>query len=134
MPLLPIAAAAAATFNLVCGGTISTTNINGDQNEPFSYTYRFDLDRKLMCDGDCKGTNPIERVEPGYLLLSSKNVDTVSERDRSEMTIDRETGDFKGYSSSENRRLGPASILLMKWVGKCERQPFTGFPQPVTKF
>jgi hypothetical protein len=25
-------------------------------------------------------------------------------------------------------------LLLLKWDGRCERAPFTGFPKPDTKF
>lgn len=134
MPITPFAAAAAATFNLVCAGNVASNDVTGETTTPFSYTYRIDLDKSLYCDGECKATRAINEVKPAYLILDSKSVDSPSEKSMNSMTIDRETGELKGLATYESHRIGPASILLMKWTGKCEKADFTGFPAPVTKF
>lgn len=128
------AIAAAAAFNLVCSGTLTSSSfVGGEKSEPFTYIYRLDIDRKIYCDGDCKATRPIEAIQPTQIMLSSSNVDTPSERATSFTMIDRETGAFQS-SSTSSQRGDRRTILVMKWTGQCEKAAFTGFPKFDTKF
>jgi hypothetical protein len=127
------AAAAAALFNLVCTGTRHTESVYHKKNEPFSYTYRFDLDRKIFCDGDCHATRPIPAVLPTRLRLTDDRVDNAAMSVSDFVYIDRQTGEFHGtytYVSMRDRN----GLLLIESTGHCERVDFTGFPVIENKF
>lgn len=123
--------AAAAAFNLVCSGTLSQKSFQTERAEPYSYTYRIDLDAKKFCGDECKAISDIAEVQPGFIrLFPNKNIDTPRLREFSNETINRETGRHSALSTSGFGR----NILIMKWEGKCERSAFTGFPEFKTKF
>jgi hypothetical protein len=130
--MIQVAVAAAAAFNLVCTGTVESEDIfSGKQIEPYSYTYRIDLATKRWCDGECLAPKDIAAVLPTALILSPKrDIETPTVKDFRDGSIDRRTGRHSILSSSGRGR----SILLMKWEGQCEKQPFTGFPKFDTKF
>jgi hypothetical protein len=121
-----------AQFNLVCSGTLTTESLAlGKKSEPYSYTYRFDLKSNKYCEGECKATRAILRVDPTVITLADEKTDTPSERSIHAETIDRETGRHYILRNTDSNDLG---IMLMKWEGQCEKAPFTGFPEFKTKF
>lgn len=129
--LLTTGAAVAAAFNLVCSGTIESTTLEGTRTEPYSYIYRLDLDAKKWCDDGCGVLRDIAEVQPAFIVLQpNKNIDTSTQKEFYETRIERETGRETTLLTSGRR----ASILIMKWEGQCEKQPFTGFPKFDTKF
>lgn len=130
--MIHLAAAAAATFNLVCTGTIESESFyGGKKTEPYSYTYRLNLDSKKWCEQDCKVLHHIADVQPGVLVLSPrKDIDTATRKEFTSGEINRETG-RQTILATSGRRDG---ILIMKWEGQCEKAPFSGFPTLSTKF
>lgn len=129
-----IAAVVAATFNLTCSGTHTTKAFQVDTTEPFSISYRIDLDKKLVCEGECKVTRPIKEVLPTSIILEEETIDTPSSYRMRLVGINRETGEYTAMSSDRSNAIGPASIYITKRAGQCVRSDFTGFPTPVTKF
>jgi hypothetical protein len=122
--------AAAAAFNLVCSGTLSTDSFYKKDTEPFTLTLRVDLDRKKYCENECRALLDIQEVQPTSIKLKSENIDTPRERLFVDISVNRETGKYSGLSTSGFRQ----GILILKWDGQCERQGFTGFPEFQTKF
>lgn len=125
--------AAAAAFNLICTGTVSTKSVYKEKSEAFSTEYRIDLDKGVYCDGECKATRQIPKVEPTAIYLLDKKVDVPSEESLNSMWVSRETGALTGVFTYKNPR-ERYSILIMKWAGQCEKKPFSGFPKFDTKF
>lgn len=131
--MVSMALAAAAAFNLVCSGTMTAETIAGNKREPYTAIYRVDLDRQLWCESECRAHHPIQSVQPGSLTLHSDEVDSPSEKSSMLNQIDRVTG--KHLITSTKKTYGRfAMIIIMKYDGQCERQPFTGFPEIETKF
>lgn len=132
MQLLFLVSATSAAFNLVCSGTITTDSMfDHGKKEPYTYTYRIDLDKKKYCEADCGAIKDIYEVQPASIKLEApKNVDTIDEKSFEDGFIDRQTGHQQLLAESGRE----ASILIMKWDGQCEKQPFTGFPKIETKF
>lgn len=128
-----VTAAPAAQFNLTCSGTQSTKSIEGETSEPYTSTYRIDLDRKKWCEGDCKALHDIASVQPTQLTLETENVDTVSERSTLSNIVDRETGTHKISATSSTPR-AHATAITLNWDGRCEPALFSGFPDVPTKF
>lgn len=125
--------AVAAAFNLICTGTMTSRSIAGEKSEPFEHIYRIDLDRQLWCESDCKTQREIFAVQPTSITLQSVDKDTPSVRQMISTTIDRETGEFRSLVTDQIPGRS-STIIILKWAGKCERQPFTGFPKVETKF
>lgn len=126
-------ATAAATFNLLCSGMIATTSLTGTDEKPFEVEYRLDLNKKLYCEATCPAHRAIVDIQPVSITLDDKKVDTLSEQSTMSMRINREDGSISGlYTYRIPRRAD--SILMMKWTGKCEKRPFSGFPAFETKF
>ena len=125
--------AAAATFNLTCTGTMESKTIFGEETEPYSYTYRMDLDAQKWCDGECKALFPIHAIHPTEIELQYDKSSSPSEEKLTANSIDRETGRQSILATSKNPR-DPRSILIIKWEGMCEKSDFTGFPKFETKF
>lgn len=125
------AVAAAAAFNLVCSGTVTTESVfDGKTSKPYEYTYRIDLNAKKYCTDECIGLRDIADIQPMQITLSETKVDTPREHHWSYMRIDRGTGAHKGVSASGVR----ASRMILEWNGTCEKSEFTGFPTFETKF
>jgi hypothetical protein len=130
MPAL--AFAQTTKFNLACSGSLQSLAPAAliDKTEPYSATYRIDLDAMKWCEADCSTTHSIVEVTPTALTLQSKTVDTPRELDKLRNYISRETG---RHSITAEAGTG-ASHMAMFWKGQCEASAFTGFPTPVTKF
>jgi hypothetical protein len=131
--MINIAVAAAMTMNLLCAGTLDSESIAGSTSKPFNTTFRIDLDKKIYCDDECKATHPLADVLPTTIVFDKKDVDGLTERSMTSLSVNRETGEYTGlytYSDPRNR----ASVLIMKWKGQCTKQDFTGFPTFTTKF
>lgn len=129
--MLTWATAAVAAFNLVCSGTVTSEMSSQKKSEPYTYTYRINLNAGLYCAGPCKAQGKIHEIQPTRLILADVRTDTSKERYIETNSIDRETGAHFILISSEMPLL-PNS--LKKWTGSCEKAPFTGFPKVETKF
>lgn len=126
-------AAVAATFNLVCTGTSTSESMMGKEVEPYSYEYRFDLAKGVYCEGECKATRPVKRIDPTTIYLSDETKDNLSSHEVESNRIDRETGS-QSILYTRRSRTDRFDLMIMKWQGQCEKRPFTGFPAFETKF
>lgn len=124
------AAAAAAAFNLICTGTVQSTSATGRTATPYSMTYRIDLSQGKWCDGECAAPRDLARVLPTQLVLQDDNEDSPRRREMMVVQIDRDTGAHRIFATSG---IGVAAIV-MRWEGRCQRAPFSGFPSPRTQF
>ena len=124
--------AIAATFNLVCSGTITTDSFYArGQKEPYSYTYRIDLDKRKWCEGQCGVIRDIHDVQPVRIELEPpEDTNTPTKKRFFSSTINRTTGVHSTLLTSGRG----TDMLIMKWEGSCSKQPFTGFPTFETKF
>ena len=115
--------APSAAFNLLCRGTETSFSKTGDMKEvAYSNVFRIHLGSLRYCDGDCAVTRSIETVEPARI---SFYFNVGSAGFGSELSVNRENGELGGSSVSVDHS--------MKFVtARCEKLPFTGFPQ--TKF
>lgn len=109
---------AVTAFNLLC--TINATSHGGIatlEEKGTEYTFVIDLDKGRYCSKYLCETKPISLVTDSTIFLISKTGDPAS----ISLSISRETGrlDWEfGTGVSETVRMG-----------KCEKQPFTGFPE-----
>lgn len=129
--MLAAAAAAAAAFNLVCTGTLYHKSYFDEGTEPYTYTYRIDLAHRKYCEEACGVLRDIADIHPVVLVLEpDKDIDTATKHEFFRTSIDR----LSGHQTTLDTSGRGIDILIMKWEGQCERQPFTGFPTPQTKF
>ena len=109
----------AAAFNLVCSGTLRSGPLGQalpeEGGEPFTITYRIDLDGRSWCSGACETTEPLADVIGGQILLRDRHHPGGSDV----ITITPATGRF-----TDTRIDGNTATLRS---GTCEAAPFTGF-------
>jgi hypothetical protein len=125
-----MAAAAAAAFNLVCTGTMTVAGGDRDGATPYRTTYRIDLASGKYCEGDCPLLRDIAEVQPSRITLDQRGNPAPGASDYAINVIDRTSGEQTILTSSGRR----GALLYVKSTGRCESQPFTGFPAAVTKF
>lgn len=125
------ATAAAMAFNLVCSGDLTSEDyFSGRQVEPYSYTYRIDLERGKWCENECRALFDLASVQPTQLTLQDRNIDTPRQREWLTNIINRETGEHRILAASGTG----TGRVVMDWRGRCERAEFTGFPAFPTRF
>lgn len=123
-------AVASVAFNLICSGTLSTTTALGSEKEPYTSTFRLDLDSRRWCEGDCRFVKELSGLSDTLITLEAKNADTPRTRDLLLNVIARDTG-----IHTINAAAGTgAGAVVMKWSGVCEKAAFTGFPAVKQKF
>lgn len=129
--MLQAATAVVAAFNLVCTGTSTWRSLGSNSSDPYTHTYRIDLDKKQWCEEGCGIIRDIADVQPVLIEFKPRrNVDNAIEHEFYEWSIDRTSGQ-EHLLWTKGRG---ADITIMKWEGTCIRQPFTGFPSIATKF
>lgn len=109
-----------AAFNLICSGTMRTGPVGlalpEQDGEPFTITYRIDLDARRWCSDTCEETEPLASVFEGQILLRDQH-----EPDGSNVvTIIPAIGRF-----TDTMIQGNTATLRS---GTCRPQTFTGFP------
>jgi hypothetical protein len=114
--ILPVIAA----FNLICSGTMRTGPVGlalpEQDGEPFTITYRIDLDSRRWCSDSCAETEALDSVFEGQIVLRDQH-----EGDGSNVvTIIPAMGRF-----TDTLIEGSTATLRS---GTCEPQTFTGFP------
>jgi hypothetical protein len=109
----------ALAFNLVCSGTMRSGPLGlvlpERDGEPFSITYRIDLEARLWCSDACEATEALAAVFEGQIVLRQLHYPAGS----SVIIFDPATGRF-----SDTRIEGNTATLRS---GSCEPAPFTGF-------
>jgi hypothetical protein len=111
---------AIAAFNLICSGTMRTGPVGlalpERGGEPFTITYRIDLDARRWCSDACEETEPLASVFEGQILLRDRH-----EPDGSNVvTIIPAIGRF-----TDTMIQGDNATLRS---GTCRPETFTGFP------
>lgn len=116
---LPIVAA----FDLICSGTMRTGPIGlalPEQNgEPFTITYRIDLDARLWCTDSCTATEPLAQIVEGQILL----------RDRHDADGSNVVTIFPAMRRFTDTAIAGNTATLRS--GACEPAPFSGFPTDI---
>lgn len=129
MPFYTVAVAAAA-FNLVCTGITEETAIAPRPNKAYRIEYRIDLAAKRFCADDCRKTAPMVAVTDDKLVFSRTEVDTISRRELSQDVADRLSGEHIRFILVGRG----VHQYMMRWIGKCESKPFSGFPDVKHRF
>lgn len=126
-------ATAVATFNLACTGTMTSTTSQEKKTEPYEAVYRLDLEKMKWCEGECRALHDIAKVQPTFIFLQDEKEDTPSRQSVTLAQVDRITGEYKATLTAKTYgRFG--YTIMLAYDGKCQRQPFTGFPSFETKF
>jgi hypothetical protein len=116
---LPIVAA----FDLICSGMLRTGPIGlalpEQDGEPFTITYRIDLDARRWCSDACAETEPVGTIFEGQILLRDQH----DEDGSNVVTIFPAWGRFTDTVVQGNN----ATLRS----GTCVPAPFTGFPDPI---
>ena len=117
------AAQIAIAFNLICSGTMRTGPIGlalpEQDGEPFTVTYRIDLEARRWCTDACEDTEPLALVFEGLILLRDQHDDEGS----STVTIFPAQRHF-----TDTVIVGNTATLRS---GTCQPAPFTGFPRAI---
>lgn len=120
--IITLAIAASSTmFDLNCSGTVTTQTAFEEKTEPYNYVYVLDLESKKWCYYDCGLKKDILAVTDRGFILENEQIDTLHEYRFNSNMINRIDGSHTILSSDRS------SGILMKWVGHCTKQPFTGF-------
>jgi len=113
-----------AAFNLICSGTLRSGPVGlalpERDGEPFTITYRIDLDARRWCSDACDAVEPLASIIEGQILLRERhdpagsNVVTIfpAQRRFTDTLIEGNTATLRS--------------------GTCAPEPFTGFPFSVT--
>jgi hypothetical protein len=118
MLALPLQVALA--FNLICSGTMRSGPIGlalpERDGEPFTITYRIDLDARRWCSDSCQATEPLASIFEGQIVLRDRHDPDGS----SVVTIIPALGRFTDTLIEGNE----ATLRS----GTCAPERFTGFP------
>ena len=114
---------AIVAFNLVCSGMMRTGPVGlvlpEEGGEPFTVTYRIDLDSRRWCSDACAETESLDSVFEGEIVLRDRH-----EPDWSQVvTISPAVGRF-----SDTLIEGNTATLRS---GTCQAEAFAGFPLSV---
>jgi hypothetical protein len=109
-----------AAFNLVCSGTMRSGPVGlalpEAGGEPFSITYRIDLDARRWCSDACDTVESLAGIVEGQILLRDQHVPEGS----NVVTIFPARGQF-----TDTLIEGDHATLRS---GSCRPETFTGFP------
>ena len=111
--------AAAAAFNLVCTGTVTTWSKTQEaKDQAWEDVFRIDLESQRWCRGACEETRPIDRMTATELILASRlPLEGVT------LKINRESGRLtETFRLDDHQSRGKAL---------CKRTDFGGFPKPL---
>jgi hypothetical protein len=107
-------------FNLICSGTTRSGPVGlalPEQNgEPFTITYRIDVDGRRWCSDDCGEVEPLASIVEGQIVLRDQHDPDGS----NVVTIFPAMRRFTDTSIE-----GDVATLRS---GSCDAEPFTGFP------
>lgn len=123
-----MAAPNAQQFNLACSGTMSSNVFGGnvripERTNPWTETYRIDLENGLWCKDECTNVLPIIEATTGSLVLMKTEDDSFTIR------INRVTG--KAFDSLRHEMERGGGTIVISSEGPCERRDFTPFPRSV---
>ena len=109
-----------AAFNLACSGMLRSGPVGlalpERDGEPFTITYRIDLDSRRWCSGACDTIEPLASVVEGQILL----------RERHESGGSNVVTIFPAQRRFTDTMIEGNTATLRS--GTCQPEPFTGFP------
>src|SRR3954470_12779659 len=112
-----------AAFNLVCSGTMRSGPIGlalpEQDGEPFTITYRIDIDGRRWCSDDCDDVEQLASIAEGQIFLRDRHHSDGSDV----VTI------FPGERRFTDTSIAGDRATLRS--GTCDPEPFTGFPLSV---
>jgi len=121
--MIATALEAAIAFNLICSGTVRTGPIGfampEESGDPIEITYRVDLDARLWCSDACPGTEPLDSVFEGVIVLRDLQYPAGSHV----IMVTPATGRF-----TDTHIVNTTATLRS---GACRAAPFTGFPSRI---
>lgn len=80
--MLYVGLAAAATFNLVCTGTVEKTNYNGSTTQPYSTTYRVAAIAAIMLViSGCSNPAPVSDIQRSNDMAATKTIAELKSRE-----------------------------------------------------
>ena len=107
-------------FNLICSGTLRSGPVGlalpEQDGEPFTITYRIDVDGRRWCSDDCSEVEPLASVVEGQILL----------RDRHDPDGSNVVTIFPAIRRFTDTQIEGDRATLRS--GTCEPEPFSGFP------
>jgi hypothetical protein len=110
-------------FNLICSGTLRSGPVGlalpEQEGEPFTITYRIDVDGRRWCSDDCDDVEPLDSIVEGQIVLRDQHDEDGSDV----VTIFPAQGRFTDTAIAGN------TATLRS--GTCDPGPFTGFPLSV---
>lgn len=110
-------------FNLICSGTMRTGPVGlalpEQDGEPFTITYRIDVDGRRWCSDDCTEIEQLDSIFEGQIVLRDQHDDEGSDV----VTI------FPAARRFTDTEIEGSVATLRS--GTCEPTPFTGFPTSV---
>src|SRR6185312_12231603 len=107
-------------FNLICSGTMRSGPVGlalpEQDGQPFTITYRIDLDARRWCSDECGETEALDSVVEGQILL----------RDRHDPDGSNVVTIFPAQRRFTDTAIAGNVATLRS--GTCDPEPFTGFP------
>lgn len=131
--MIYLSVAIAASFNLVCSGTIEKTTYEGKTSTPYNSVYRVDLDGGRWCvgnDQECKTPETIKVTTEKYIKFIYTWPTAPGDNFRYVDQVDRETGEHQLLIQSGSG----AAIVSESGRGVCQKAPFSGFTTFKRKF
>lgn len=126
-------AATAGAFNLICSGLVTT--YEDKKGQPYTDTYRVNLETNKWCQEDCSKVLDIHEVDPNRITFVESLEDTSQGYRKKSDWVDRTTGQHSiFYSRKMYMRHGRNISFFSVNKGRCEKAEFTGFPTYETKF
>jgi hypothetical protein len=110
-------------FNLICSGTLRTGPVGlalpEQDGEPFTITYRIDVDGRRWCSDECDDVEPLDSIFEGRIILRDQHDPDGS----NVITIFPAMRRFTDTTIQDN-------VATLR-SGTCDPEPFTGFPLSV---
>ena len=110
----------AIAFDLVCSGMLRSGPVGlalpEQDGQPFTITYRIDLDARRWCSDDCGETEALDSVFEGQILL----------RDRHDPDGSNVVTIFPAQRRFTDTLIAGDRATLRS--GTCDPAPFSGFP------
>lgn len=122
--LAAYAAVAAATFNLNCSGLIELQDVAGKRVEPFTTTFRIDLNTKKWCEGPCSLTHDIVGFDDVVIHLQRDEALAGQAPSHARLDYVRVSGHYSEYRMSYP---DPTHVYFFQREAQCTEAPFTGF-------
>lgn len=121
--LLVMQSASPPQFDLECSGAVATMSGGPSDRRPYALRLRVDLAAGVYCEDRCLTRRVITEVQPTRITF----VNGLSE---SGSTVRHYVNRDDGFHSIRSE----SASMEIRWAGRCEARPFSGFPVFPTRF